>query len=743
MKRRNFLRHIGLGTSGLILSGRAKASKFDTEDPGDSSVSKYEDLLNRDGKVLIRITYSSSDPQVMQDHLGRISISKGRLDFIKTYFFNGGVDELDPIHRELKVISYPGSKDVLLLGIAGGSGATKISFPLGKNSRKVTIDEIIQSKDLILEEGKALVNISYLLDQEIGEIDPQSYGIKDPGDKFCFTVMADPQGGDPFALETVQTRMRIHNAFIDESVRLVNELEPKPAFNIVIGDIVDGQGYVADFRAMNNMLFKLKVPALYELGNHETRYNAEFSPGYNMSAFENYFAAQKEFNGMNKLLYSFNLGLWHFIVWPDPLRNNFWETHPHYFHWLEGDLEKHKDRPTIFFQHVPLHPIGILPLINYAESVDVKNHLLNILSSHRNVRYILSGHVHIPMKASVKTAVKINGMQLINLPAAGYRPRAFGEEDFNGGPSQGIAIVEIEGKDARINYKTVTNEKFTYPEAAMFDGEKYPLWLNHKWQLAKKSELQNGSFKEGLMHWHKRYVYHEDTSPSNICESRTDDSGRSFLYLYNRSRGADQPGQDRLPQSINRVCQVLKQTPGTFPLVELFFRIDPDAYLPENHAGAFIWMEGFEKGLKRLNVVYSNDYIHWHLGGDQSQLRTVLPVHIDLKAEPGKWKKLVLNPFLDFLRYTEAQTTFLERTDSFSINLGVWTLNEGFRKEAGAFFTDISVEFRESSGIETFQSNIEGSALEKKEQKYLWWYGVKHPAGEHQSIVEDLNKYLK
>ena len=105
------------------------------------------------------------------------------------------------------------------------------------------------------------------------------------------------------------------------------------------------------------------------------------------------------------------------------------------------------------FQHVPVHPAGISPHINYAESVFVKRTFLEILSRYGNVKYCLSGHVHIPVRASFKTAVSYRGIQLINLPAAGYRPRAFGEEDFYGGPTQGLAMVHIRGTEASINTK--------------------------------------------------------------------------------------------------------------------------------------------------------------------------------------------------------------------------------------------------------------------------------------------------
>jgi 3',5'-cyclic AMP phosphodiesterase CpdA len=101
---------------------------------------------------------------------------------------------------------------------------------------------------------------------------------------------------------------------------------------------------------------------------------------------------------------------------------------------------------------VPSHPIGINPLINYAESVDVKRTVLNILSKHGNVKYIFSGHVHIPIKASFKTAVNIHGMKLINLPPAGYRPRAFGEQDYHGGPCQGLLVLDFNGQECKATF---------------------------------------------------------------------------------------------------------------------------------------------------------------------------------------------------------------------------------------------------------------------------------------------------
>lgn len=742
MRRRSFLQRIGLGTSGILLSSNLKSRSLIYPLSASFDVESIDDLLTSEGLVMLRLNYTSDHPQHTRDHSGKIKVKGGTLVRSKSYFFHEEFDDFDPDVPGMKIESDPGHEDVVVIWISGAAETTSLTFPVGKSKFQVSIREIIKEKDIQIDRKGASVKISYLLDKEIGELDPADIGITQNPDNFSFTVMADPQGGNPFSHDTVATRMRIHNAFIDESVRLVNELDPKPLFNLVVGDIVDGQGHHEDFRAMNDMLKKVKVPTFYELGNHETKYSSVFTPGYNMDAFKNYFAAQKEFNGMDKLLYSFNLGKWHFIVWPDPLRAKFWELHPHYFDWLERDLKKYKDRPTFFFQHVPMHPIGINPLINYAESVLVKRSLLDILGKHGNVKYILSGHVHIPMKAAVKTAVEYKGIKMINLPAAGYRPRAFGEEDYNGGPSQGIAVVDITGDMAKIQYKSVVNEIFTFPDPPLFKPEEFPLWLKHKWELADSESLKNKNFTEGLSHWHRRFTYTEDQHPSNICETRKDGSGDSYVYLFCKPRGYHTPGQDRLPQALNRICQVISFPQSRIPIISLRHWLDPRFHQADSPAGSYIWIEGFERGLKRFNVVYSTNHIYWRLGGNQSQIRTVLPVQLEITRPPGEWRDLVLNPVKDFMELTEMEEIYPNRFDTLAINLGVWTVNEGFGNSVGAGYTGIDVTMMDTARAAGVKSMIDDETILAKEQKYMWWRGVKHVAGEHQNIVEDLNKYL-
>ena len=192
------------------------------------------------------------------------------------------------------------------------------------------------------------------------KIDPAEMGIQATGDDFDFVVFADPQGGDPSdATNDSPERVAIHNPYIRSNIEAVNRLEPPPAFLVVAGDIVDSKGQKANFDAMVGFLKGLRMPVLFELGNHETRYTARITPS-DVSELENYFRAQRQINGLDALLYSFDLGRWHFVIWPDPLCGGFWDAHPHFFEWLDADLRAHRDRPSCTGRSPPRRTAGMM-----------------------------------------------------------------------------------------------------------------------------------------------------------------------------------------------------------------------------------------------------------------------------------------------------------------------------------------------------------------------------------------------
>lgn len=733
MIRRSFLQKLGIGVPSFIVGQQALAKSKYQWHPFHKlypEINTLQDAKTQDGQIILRIAIESRDLNKIADFSGKIQVKGGKLNRTQSYFFEAGEDSLDA--DSFATQTSLDNLDVLVIWLDESSENTELTIGEKRYKFSFQLNEIVTHKELHFEPGNNKITVNFLLDKEIGEIDPKDVNISSSGDDFRFAIMADPQGGDPTDPSNgSNTRIKIHNAFVEESVELVNNLPDNPLFTIMVGDIVDHQGQWTNYQAMLSFFEKLKTPILFSVGNHETRYQAKFSPGYNMEEFTNYFNAQKQVNGMGKMLYSFNLGQWHFVVWPDPLRPNFWETHPHYFDWLEHDLEKYKDQPVMFFHHVPLTPVGINPLINYVEQVSVKRKVIDILGKHGNVQYAISGHVHIPLKASVKNACSFKGIRFINLPAAGYRPRAFGEEDFYGGPTQGIAIVHIKGKAAEVQYQNATREIYTYQkELPDFDPKKWPLWLSYKWELPATANLQNGNFQQGLVHWAQRYVYKEDENPSNICEIQRNVHPKSqqSLFMYCRKRGYDIPGQDRLPQTINRICQVINIADEDLPSLSMNLKINQDHYRKNSFNGAYIWIEGFEKYYKRLNLVYSVNKMYYNIGGNYSDVRTVKPIHFDLDISPDKWHSLNINIHKDFQEQENILSTFT--IDRLVINLGVWTVNDGDNQQIGVYFDDLSLHRGEEN------SNLDGQLIARKKEEDFWYGGIDHVAGEHQYKTE-------
>jgi 3',5'-cyclic AMP phosphodiesterase CpdA len=732
MKRRAFIGKLGMSVPSVY----AGTSFFNSKHIGNPdfvypAINTIEEAKTKEGFILLKLAFQSLDPQEIASIKGSVKASKAKIHKIKPYFFEAGEDNLlgknaFNIHTSLDNV------DVLVVWLRDARPDSTVSVA----GTTFNLLELLQKKDLLIASGRTQIQVNFLYDKEIGEINPAEVKIKQPQiDAFRILIMADPQGGDPSDESNGETtRMKIHNAFIEQSVELANQQTGNPLFNIIIGDIVDHQGQKSNFEAMHAFFSRLSMPVLYTVGNHETRYRLDFSPGYNMEGFTNFFEAQKKMNGLDKLLYSFNLGQWHFVVWPDPLRDNFWETHPHYFDWLEQDLEKHKTRPTVFFHHVPLMPIGIDPMIDYVEGASVKKKLIDIIARHGNVKYAISGHVHIPLKSSVKTAVSYKGIQFINIPAAGYRPRAFGEEDFYGDPVQGIAVMDFDGKEANIQYQNVTRKTYAYPpELPAFKEDDYLLWLNHKWELPAGQTLQNGDFSKGLTGWHQRFVYKEDENPSNVCTVvRNKDREGASLFLFNRKRGFATPGQDRFPQTINRICQPVLLGKNEKPHLELNFKIDPDHYRKNSFNGAYVWIEAFEKQYKRLNLVYSIDTMFSQIGGKYADIRTVKPIHFDITAEEGAWHQVKINVFEDHEKQVGVAPDALN-LDRLVINLGVWTVNDGQDQSIGVYFSDLSLK---KPSQHLYSSSVGGENIELKQDKDLWIFQNKHVAGEHQYITE-------
>lgn len=368
---------MGIGVSSSLLAPHLLAQGETPLAYNYKGIHSLADATNKNGELAIRLALSNATTNTKTAEI-KLKISRyGVLSRTKTYFLEPP-DQTMPQQDKLISNLYPDDTDVMVVWIKEATEETVVSIKLGKERWKLTLGELLANGELKFDDNNLTANL--LGYSELGRLNLAPLDIVD-SDRFRFAIMADPQGGNPAVSgNEAPTRMKIHNAFIEDTVKRINELDPAPLFTLILGDFVDSKGQEGNFLHMEELIKPLKMPVLLEVGNHESPYYADFAPGYNMSDLDNFFSSQQRVNGTDKMVYSFDLGRWHFIVWPDPLRGNFWVNHPHYFDWLEQDLKENKERPVIFMHHVPLHPIGIDPLTSYVESVAVKALLIDILT---------------------------------------------------------------------------------------------------------------------------------------------------------------------------------------------------------------------------------------------------------------------------------------------------------------------------------------------------------------------------
>jgi 3',5'-cyclic AMP phosphodiesterase CpdA len=184
----------------------------------------------------------------------------------------------------------------------------------------------------------------------------------------------------------------------------------QPDFILATGDIVSQQTREAMLCARDAM-DSLGFPYYPMGGNHD--FVVEDSRKWFLEAYAHHLPRQATY-------YSFTHRGLHFIVldpwwlWSDEsvnpvteqavldvidkdIRGARWALPPQQFDWLEQDLKAHADLPTIVAVHYP--PIPAPPRLRYegfrdAGKLENGPELLELLSRHKQVRAVFTGHVH-------------------------------------------------------------------------------------------------------------------------------------------------------------------------------------------------------------------------------------------------------------------------------------------------------------------------------------------------------------
>jgi 3',5'-cyclic AMP phosphodiesterase CpdA len=560
------------------------------------------------------------------------------------------------------------------------------AFMLGKPAVAGTMSSTI--RNLLLSDGKSTPNNTQN-NVVLTETDKKEYGTPEKLDlaylgltqtkKYSFIVMADPQGGDP-NINNKHGRIGPTNERIKLIVQSINREPVQPDFVMVVGDVVDDEAEEEHFEMMHSLLSEINAPILYEMGNHETPYPGNpstpgiFYPGdeeNNFQLLSNYILAQKKMSGINRICYSFDVGDVHFIVFPNPIRPGFFETYP-VFDWLEQDLRAHRDQPVMFFHHSPVVPTGHAGIVSYSEEPPIKRRTLELLASHGNVKYAMSGHVHIPFKSSVKTARVYNGTTYINLPTGGIGARNFGEPDVVSPPSVGYAVVHVDGTKIDMKLKHFDDDILLEPQTSDFNPDDFKLWFYDDWELPPFNELQNGDFNEGLNHWSKYFIYMQDKDPSITQNVIKDPQKTSALELY---IDKDVPYGNAV--TFNQVSQMIDLQDKNKAYLNFEYKINGRDILGNAGGVVSVALYSGEKNLGK--IVYCFGKAYGKLDGVHTSPYDYFHYRCDYK--PDAWNKGQINIADDIalIQGKRKSRLSLKDADKVKITLQAWTRGKNWK----------------------------------------------------------------
>jgi Icc protein len=209
-----------------------------------------------------------------------------------------------------------------------------------------------------------------------------------------------PRAGD-FEFDT-ETSLR-------QVVDAVRTLDPAPAFAVLGGDLASPdllhrdraltpEEYEPSYRLLAEILAGLPCPARFLLGNHDDRV-----------AFNRVLRANAPAPDAPHY-YAFDHQGYHFVALDSQetgQAGGFLDGAQ--LAWLERDLGRHGDQPTIVFVHHHPWPLGLA----WIDTMTLRNgeELTAVLHAHAQVRWVVCGHVHLDQ------AIQRGGLTMLTTPS--------------------------------------------------------------------------------------------------------------------------------------------------------------------------------------------------------------------------------------------------------------------------------------------------------------------------------------
>ena len=339
-----------------------------------------------------------------------------------------------------------------------------------------------------------------------------------------FVINSDPQMGEEYTkYKGLQTLNELLQMFVAETNQRTGK--DRPEFVVWDGDLV-WKAVQDAFDNFQRIVAKMQVPSVLVHGNHD---------GQNDDP--QFLKVQKNLSGYQKLNYSFDYGKWHFVVIAAEEKYQQPKQKKALLTWLDKELKDHKDKQTMLFMHYHILPTGLSQMEFYTyHPMAFKNELLDTITRYNNVKYVFSGHVHIGIKASIKTARNYKGTNFILVPTPVFQ-RPFGEE-FRQYKQLGSKFdkkgfymeVHIKGDDVELIGRKINHPyKATYPRVfKTFSVSEDLRSFTPEGQLTVNESLVNGDFSQGLEGWHSSWRYQKDGIP---VFSNQVTNGKSLLHF--------------------------------------------------------------------------------------------------------------------------------------------------------------------------------------------------------------------
>jgi Icc protein len=224
---------------------------------------------------------------------------------------------------------------------------------------------------------------------------------------------------------------------LQQVIRAINTLDPKPAFAVLGGDLtspdlLDGSkvwradDYEPSYRLLQQLVSPLPCPAYMLMGNHDHR-----------EAFHRVMQTDASLPDAAHY-YSFGHQGHHFVALDSLVPGESGgRVDAAQLDWLRADLAQHAAQPTIVFVHHHLWPIGV----RWMDAMGLKNadELESVLRRHPQVRWMICGHVHQDQH------VERNGLTQLTTSATCFQSSKMSQTPkvFPGPPS--FRLVHVKG----------------------------------------------------------------------------------------------------------------------------------------------------------------------------------------------------------------------------------------------------------------------------------------------------------